>query len=239
VFRAGTPVALAASFTDAPNDTHTCSVVWDDGTDETYPPNPGRTCDRTHTFAHPGMYTIKVKVTDDDGGVGSADVMVIVYDPDAGFATAAGQIDSPASGEITSPLGALANSAAQGSAHFTFNPKYLPGDSGPVPSGGKVNFRLGSDFQLGSTGLEWLVVTPDDKVAVKGVATVDGRAGDYGFVLYAYDADPDRYRLVVWPLADGPIPAGNLTYDNRRGASFDLDQADPQAITSGSIQVHN
>ncbi len=232
VFRAGTPVALSASFTDASaNDTHTCSVNWDDGANETYPPNSGRTCDRTHTFAHPGMYTIKAKVTDDDGGVGSADVMAIVYDPDAGFTTAAGH--------VTSPPGALKDSAAQGVVHFNFNPKYLLSDSGPVPSGGKVDFRMGDEFQLNSTRLEWLVVTPDDKVAVKGVGTVANRPGEYGFLLYAYDADPDLYRLVAWPLADGPIPAGNITYDNRRGKSFDLDEADPQAITTGSIQVHN
>lgn len=236
VFRAGTPVALTASFTDpGANDTHTCSVTWDDGTDETYLPGSGNSCDRSHTFTRPGMFTINAKVTDDDGGVGSATVMVIVYDPDAGFATAGTQIESPP--------GALAGEQATGRAHSEFNIKYRPGENGPEPSGGKVSFRFDGHFDLDSTSAEWLVITPDDKVAIKGVATVAGRPGDYGFVLYAYDAEPDRYRLVAWPLASGSNPdeAGRdaLTYDNVRGGSFDLDEANPQPTTGGNVTVHH
>jgi endonuclease/exonuclease/phosphatase family metal-dependent hydrolase len=235
VFRAGTPVALTAAFTDpGSNDTHTCKVDWDDATTETYQPGAGRTCDRNHTFAHPGMFTIDVSVTDDDGGTGTGSVMVIVYDPDAGFVTAGTQIDSPA--------GALADAPnATGRAHSQFNPKYRPNEQGPVPSGGKVDFRLGSDFDLRSTALEWLVITPDDKAAIKGVGTVAGRSGEYGFVLYTYDAEPDRYRLVAWPMATGTNPddADVLTYDNGRGASFDLDEAEPQPTAGGSVNIHH
>jgi endonuclease/exonuclease/phosphatase family metal-dependent hydrolase len=237
VFRVGTPVSLTASFTDpGANDTHTCSVAWDDGTEETYLPGSGDRCDRPHTFTRPGMFTIDAKVTDDDGGVGSGTVMVIVYDPDGGFETAGIQIESP--------LGALAGEPLTvGPAHSEFNVQYRPGESGPAPSGGKVSFRFDGHFDLDSTSLEWLVVTPDDKVATKGVATVAGRPGNYGFVLYAYDAEPDRYRLVAWPLAAGSNPdeAGRdaLTYDNRRGASFDLDEADPQPITGGNLALHH
>jgi endonuclease/exonuclease/phosphatase family metal-dependent hydrolase len=235
VFRVGTPVPLTASFTDAANDTHTCSVAWDDGTEETYAPAAGNRCDRVHTFTRPGMFTIDAKVTDDDGGVGAATVMIIVYDPDGGSETAGIQIESPP--------GALAGETVIGPAHSQFNVQYHPGETGPAPSGGKVSFRFDGHFDLDSTSLEWLVVTPDSKVAAKGVATVEDRTGDYGFVLYAYDAEPDRFRLVAWPLASGSNPdeAGRnaLTYDNRRDASFDVDEADPQQISSGSIVVHH
>lgn len=61
----------------------------------------------------------------------------------------------------------------------------------------------------------------------------------YGFVLYAHDGEPDRIRLVVWDLAEGPIPGDTLVYDNARGADFDIDHADLQAIDGGSITVHN
>ncbi|MFD2351059.1 hypothetical protein ACFSTC_19590 [Nonomuraea ferruginea] len=84
-----------------------------------------------------------------------------------------------------------------------------------MPSGGKVSARLtGTDFDLDATGLEWLVITPDGKAAVKGKATVAGRSG-YGFVLYGHD-EPDRLRLVVWPLSQAPYPGGPPAYDNRR-----------------------
>ncbi|MEV4473939.1 PKD domain-containing protein [Nonomuraea sp. NPDC049504] len=231
VYRAGTQVDLAASFTDSgANDTHTCKVTWDDGAQESYAPISG-SCDRPHTFEHPGMYTIDVTVTDDDGASDNAEVMVVVYDPDAGFVTAGSTIQSPA--------GALSEDPAHtGKGSFQFNPKYKPHDDGPVPGGGKVSFGLAdSDLDLDATGLEWLVVTPDGKAAVKGTAKVGGDSG-YGFVLYGYD-DPDKLRMVVWRSSDGPVPGNNLVYDSNRGTSYDLDQAEPQAITSGSVQVHH
>ncbi|MGW6500253.1 endonuclease/exonuclease/phosphatase family protein [Nonomuraea angiospora] len=231
VYRAGTPVELAASFADAgSNDSHTCKVAWDDGTSDSYVPAQ-ESCDRTHTFAKAGMYTIKLTVTDDDGGVGAAEVMVVVYDTDAGFITAGASFASPAGALAADP-----DSAGRGS--FQFNPMYKPGDDGPVPGGGKVRFDLaGIDFNLDATELEWLVVTQDGKAATKGKGTVSGRPG-YGFVLYGYD-DPDKLRLVVWPLSAGPIPGETLTYDNRRTAGYDVDVAEPQGLASGSVQIHS
>ncbi|GIH80616.1 hypothetical protein Plo01_70450 [Planobispora longispora] len=230
VHRAGTPVRLAAGFTDpGANDTHTCEVEWDDGASDSYAA-ARQACDRTHTFASAGMYTIKLTVTDDDGGSGAAEVMVVVYDPDAGFVTSGARIDSP-TGALTGDPGHT------GRGSFQFNPKYRPHDEGPAPGGGKVSFRLaGTDFDLDATELEWLVVTRHGRAAVKGEATVSGRTG-YGFVLYGYD-DPDKLRLVVWPLSDGPVPGGTPTYDNRRTAGFDLDAAQPQDVSGGNVQVH-
>jgi hypothetical protein len=231
VFRAGTEVRLVMAFTEpGANDTHTCRTDWDDTSVSSYVP-VDLTCRTTHTFAHPGMYTIKTRVTDDDDGTGDAEVMVVVYDPNAGFATGAGHLMSPAD--------ALEDGTGAGRAHFQFNPSYRPHDTGPVPSNGKVSYSIQeTDFVLDSDALEWLVVTPDDKVAAKGTGTVDGQGG-YGFVLYGYDADPDAIRLVVWPLAAGEYPTTDLLYDNRRGGGYDLDVADPQPIDNGSIQSHN
>ena len=90
----------------------------------------------------------------------------------------------------------------------------------------------GTDFAIDSDRLEWLVVTPDDRLAVKGT-TADGR----GFVLYGYD--PGRVRVVVWDLTTGPYPVRSKLYDNRPSLEYDLDLADPQAITAGAVQVHH
>lgn len=59
----------------------------------------------------------------------------------------------------------------------------------------------------------------------------------YGFLAYGYD-DPDKLRIVIWPLADGPVPGSTPIYDNRRPAGFDIDIAEPQAITGGNVQLH-
>ncbi|MFG1948761.1 PKD domain-containing protein [Nonomuraea sp. NPDC048826] len=208
VFRAGTPVPLTAGFTDrGTNDSHTCEVVWDDGDTDRYAADGS--CDRSHTFAAPGMYTIKVQVADDDGASDTAAVMVVVYDPDAGFVTGSGSFEG---------------------GRFALNPQYGPHDEGPAPGHGRLKATL-PDLAIGSTALEWLVVTPQGGAAVKGVS------GDHGFVAYVTD-EPDRFRLVVWRLSDGPYPDGDTVHDNREGASYDLDQADPPPSGNGSIRIH-
>lgn len=208
VFRAGTAVPVTAPFTDAGADTHTCAITWDDGSTDSFAGSGS--CDRSHTFAHAGMYTLKVQVTDDDDGSDSATVLVIVYDPDAGFVTGGGN-------------------TADG--HFTLNPKYLPQER----LNGKVTYSSG-DLSVRSTELEWLVVTGYGKAAAKGTAEVNGEAG-YGFVAYAVD-DPGNLRVVVWKLSDGAYPDGTVVHDNNAGASYDLDAADPPKIRTGSIKIH-
>jgi hypothetical protein len=72
-------VSFAASFTDAgANDTHTCTVDFDDGS----PVTPGTivdgTCAASHPFTVAGVHDVLVTVTDDDGGAGTDVVRVVV-----------------------------------------------------------------------------------------------------------------------------------------------------------------
>jgi hypothetical protein len=232
VYRVGDPVTLTAPFHDpGSNDTQTCVVDWDDGGEKDTYPATASGCDRTHTYPHAGMYTIRLTVTDDDTGADNSVTLVVVYDPDGGFATGGGFLDSPA-GALTS------RPDATGKLHVRLNPKYHSRDTGPAPSSGRVavsSTEVG--FRLDSTALEWLVVTPDGKVAVKGTGTVDGQDG-FGFVAYGFD-EPDAFRLLVWPLSTGDIPGEATVYDNRPGGDYDVDLADPQDLAGGSINVHH
>lgn len=90
-------------------------------------------------------------------------------------------------------------------------------------------------LDFASSSLSWLVVTPDHKVTLSGKCWVNGKPG-YGFVLYGYA--PDRYRLVVWGLAEGDYPATTKVYDNRPSTEYDLDRADPQRIDLGLITMY-
>lgn len=80
VHAAGASVALSAALGDpGTNDTHTCSIDWGDGT---VAPGTvgGGTCTGDHAYATGGLYTIAVVATDDDGGTGSDEIDVVVFD---------------------------------------------------------------------------------------------------------------------------------------------------------------
>ncbi|HEX6686452.1 MAG TPA: NucA/NucB deoxyribonuclease domain-containing protein [Candidatus Limnocylindrales bacterium] len=229
VYRVGTSVPVKATFTDAANDTHTCEIGWDDSS-TSYFVAQNHACETTYVYTQAGMYTVEVRVTDDDGATATAKTLIVVYDPQGGFATAGAHYFSEA-GALRSSTG------ASGKMRVEMNPQYQQNEAGPSLSGGRVSLNFdGGAFALQSTRLDWLVVTPDAKVAVKGEGTVNG-VGGYGFVAYGYD-DPSKLRVVVWSLADGPNPGSSSMYDNRIGGDYDLDLANPQVLDGGSLQVH-
>jgi len=241
VFKAGAAVNLTAPFTDpGVLDTHTCSVVWDDGAAADTYAAEAHTCNRRHTFAHAGMYTITVTVTDDAGAADTATTMIVVYDPEAGFVNADGAFDSAAGAWATQP-------GTSGSMNVHLAANYYHSDT---VTGTARAYLANTNLRLdaGNKGVEWLVVTPDGKVAARGKATINGRPG-YGFVYYGYDGcrtgragqcqpGDDRSRLVIWPLSSGDHPGNSPYYDNRPAAGYDVDVTEPQGITSGAVTIH-
>jgi hypothetical protein len=227
----GTPVSVNTTFTDAGvGDLHTASVRWGDGatTAAALTESGGAgSVQATRAYTVPGIYTITVSVTDDDGGVGSSSFeYVVVYDPSGGFVTGGGQIDSPAGAYAADPT-------LSGTANFAFVSKYQKGAS--VPSG-NTSFRFhDADFTFNSTSYDWLVVNGGTKATYKGLGTVNG-GGNYAFILSMVDGDttnsPDRLRLKVWNRATGAI-----VYDNQFGAADDAVAS--TAILHGSITVSN
>ncbi|MER5210332.1 DUF2599 domain-containing protein [Streptomyces sp. NPDC002838] len=205
VHRVETDVPVSASFTDpGSNDTHTCKVTWDDGSTSAFPAKDD-SCDTSHVYDHAGMDTIAVEVVDDDGGKDSAERMVVVYDPRAGLASGAGTLDDG--------LG------------FTALAKYPSADS-TVPAGA-VSLSVPTETgrrTIVSTDLDWLVITPDAKAALKG------RSATHGFLGYL---ESGRFRGVTWPLSQGDTPPAAPSYDSTPGASWDLDEAQPKPLRTG------
>ena len=149
-----------------------------------------------HTYDAPGIYTVTVQITDKDDGVGSAEAAsyVVVYDPDGGFVTGGGWIDSPAEACPSICAG------ASGKANFGFVSKYKKGQS--TPSGEtEFNFKAG-DLNFHSASYDWLIVA-GPQAKFKGVGTIGG-TGDYGFMLSAVDGkltgggDADKFRIKIW-----------------------------------------
>lgn len=123
-----------------------------------------------------------------------------------------------------------------GRANFGFVSKYLPGRQTPD---GSTEFR----FQMGNLNFHsndqiWLVIA-GYKAQYRGTGTVNGAAG-YNFLLTAYDGDlmtprqADKFRIKITTATGGTV-----IYDNRIGASDDIDSANPEDIAQGSIVIHS
>ncbi len=226
-----TSVNTSANFTDAGTpDTHTAVWDWGDSTTSAgtvTETNGSGGVTGNHIYTTVGVYTIKLTVTDDDGGSGeSMFQFVIIYDPNEGFVTGGGWIDSP-SGAYT------ADTSLTGRANFGFVSKYQQGASVPT---GQTEFQLKvASFNFHSTTYDWLVIAgPNAKY--KGSGTVND-SGDYAFMLTAVDGQTiggggiDRFRIKIWNKSTNEV-----VYDNQMSDGDDANATD--AIEAGSIVIH-
>lgn len=230
----------SATFTDPGLlDTHT--ALWDWGDGNTSPgiveeTGGSGTVTGTHTYTMTGVYTARLTVTDDDGDSDeSAFRYIVVYDPEGGFVTGGGWIQSPEGAYTLDP-------SLTGKANFGFVSKYKKGAN--VPTGNtQFQFKV-ADLKFHSDTYQWLVVS-GARARYKGVGVINGE-GEYKFLLTAVDADinpndsigVDRFRIKIWVEDD----QGNETvvYDNGLGAEDYPD--DPTVGTTeiggGSIVIH-
>ena len=154
-----------------------------------------------------------------------------MYDPDDGFVTGGGWINSPVDAcQLTA--GCI---GATGKANFGFVSKYKKGTQ--IPTGNtEFQFKAG-DLKFHSGAYEWLVVA-NHRAQYKGVGTING-GGNYGFMLFVIDAnltpstDVDLFRIKIWDKDNGDM----VVYDNELGGA---DDADPTTeIGGGSIKFHS
>jgi PKD repeat protein len=211
-------------------DTFTAKWTWDDGTNSSANlPAGSTTIPGTHTYKTPGIYTISLNVTDKDGGKDYAEAtsFVVIYDPNGGFVTGGGWINSPVGAYTKNPL-------LSGKATFGFVSKYQKGKTLPT---GNTEFQFHvANMNFHSEYYDWLVIA-GPKAQYKGNGTINN-AGAYGFMLTAVDGNVkdgggvDKFRIKIWNKTAGD----EIVYDNKMDAP---DDADPTtAIASGSIVIH-
>ncbi len=153
---------------------------------------------------------------DDGSGSGSSSEYIVIYDPDGGFVTGGGWIDSPEGAYIPDPT-------LSGKANFGFVSKYKKGAT--VPTGNtEFQFKAG-DLNFHCDSYDWLVVTGSNYARFKGLGTINGE-GDYMFMIWAGDDEPDTFRIKIWEEDDMGVET--VVYDN----GFD------QVISGGSIVIH-
>ena len=239
VYQIGSTVDFAGSFTDNAGDTHTAEWTFtSNGNSSTQPgvvDEINKTVGTSRTFDSTGVYLVSLTVNDNNGGSGTAttvnndlQAMVVIYDPNGGFVTGGGWIDSPAGAYRP-------NLSLTGRASFGFVSKYQNGAS--IPTGNtEFQFRA-ANFNFASASYEWLVIA-GARAQYKGSGTVNG-SGDYGFMLTAIDGqrngggDADKFRVKIWDKTNGEI-----VYDNQVGGDT-TDNASPNtALGGGSIVIH-
>jgi hypothetical protein len=163
-----------------------------------------------------GIFDLTLTVTD-PGDLSDFDTtFVVVYDPDGGFVTGGGWIDSPEGAYAPDPT-------LTGKATFGFVSKYKKGADIPT---GNTEFQFKTaNFNFHSDSYDWLVVTGSDYAKFKGSGTINGM-GDYKFMVWAGDGEPDTFRIKIWE--EDLLGNETVIYDNGMD----------QAIGGGSIVVH-
>jgi PKD repeat protein len=227
----GTITPVTVNFAGPLGLPHTVVISWDDTTSSTISVAAGvlTTSPVPHTYSAAGVYTVGVTVTNSCGSDTFLFKYIVVYDPNAGFVTGGGWINSLAGSYPDNPL-------LTGRANFGFVSKYKNGQSIPT---GETEFQFQvANFNFHSTVYEWLVVS-SFKGQYRGSGTING-VGNYGFLLTVTDGQVnggggvDKFRIKIWDKNNG----NGVVYDNRMGQPDDIDTADPQAIGGGSIVIH-
>jgi PKD repeat protein len=224
VVAVGTDINFTAVFTDPPPPA-VVNVTWSwgDGTEDTCywsECEKDGTTDNpvySHSYTDPGVYTVQAIVAYSSFQPDTPTLnYVIAYDPTGGFVTGAGWIDSQAGAYKL-------DDTLSGKATFGFVSKYKKGAT--VPTGNTEFVFEAGDLNFHSASYQGLVVTGRNYAQFKGSGTINGE-GDYRFMLWAGDAEPDTFRIRIWEEDE----RGNETdvYDN----GFD------QEIGGGSIVIH-
>ncbi|MCI0537654.1 MAG: PKD domain-containing protein [Verrucomicrobiales bacterium] len=224
----GTTATVTAQFAVADSGSgRTCTFQWGDGTEDAGIDASGTICSAMHTYADAGVYRVTVTATNDcDATDVAVHEFIVVYDPEGGFVTGGGWINSPAGAYALDP-------ALTGKANFGFVAKY--GHGANVPTGNtEFQFKAG-DLNFHGTAYDWLVVA-GAKAKYKGSGTING-SGDYAFMLTATDGQAsggdgtDRFRIKIWDKS-----GGGVIYDNQPGDSDDAEAT--TALGGGSIVIH-
>lgn len=224
-----TSVAVSAVFTDNCGP-QTAVWTWGDGTTSDGVVDAStKSVSGEHVYAVAGVHTVTLTVTDQAGLWGEQSFRyVVVFDPDGGFVTGGGWINSPVGAYTPDPI-------LTGKATFGFVAKYRKGAT--VPSGNaEFQFKAGN-LNFKSTSYQWLVIA-GARAQFKGWGSINGQ-GNYAFMLTAIDGQVsgggglDRFRIKIWQEATSTI-----VYDNQRDTADNAALGDATVLQGGSIVIH-
>lgn len=211
----GQPVNVGVEFSGPPY----ADVTWDWGDLESDTQSAAASpAAASHTYAEAGTYSVKLTVEYDGSSDSEIYEYIVIYDPDGGFVTGGGWINSPAGAFVSDP-------DLTGKANFGFVSKYKRGAAAPTGNT-QFNFKAGG-LVFHSTHYDWLVINQNGTNAqYKGSGTINGEGG-FNFMLTAMDLGSDgddTLRIKIWDDNEGE----EIVYDNGPG----------QALGGGNIVMH-
>ena len=173
----------------------------------------------------PGLYEICVRGYDEADNIGEpACTLWPVYDPEDGFVTGGGWIDSPENAYQPNP-------ELTGKAYFGFISKYKKGATEPD---GQAEFKFQmANMNFHSDTYDWLVITGSDYAKFKGEGLINEELAPnkntYKFLVWAGDNTSciglDTFRIKIWYEID---ETEIIVYDNGQDTE----------IEGGNILVH-
>ena len=170
------------------------------------------------TYTSAGVYTVRVTVSDEDGGTSSPAFVrhVIVYDPAGGSVTGGGWYSVAGQGNRK--------------AHFTFDAAF----QGTVPNGTATFWIPGAEMSFESTAIEMLVVS-GDRAQFWGTGMLNGAPARFRITATAGQANghngtPDAIRVELWDASGATV-----LYDTQPGAAQDAPVT--MSIDGGNIRI--
>ncbi len=194
---------------------------------------PG-TISGTKTYSGAGVYIVTVTVKQDNFPITHVDTKtfeyyVVVYDPNGGFVTGGGWINSPAGAYVRRTR------RSTGKANFGFVSKYKKGQSTPDGNtefqfqAGNMNFK--SD---GTTNGSWSPARRrSSRASARSTAAATTASCSPRSTATSKGSGADTFRMKIWNKNNGDA----VVYDNQIGAP---DRLHPTTtLGGGSIEIHD
>ena len=235
-FKVGSTVSFEGEFWDKAGNSHSGKWLIDENTTVkatvTEPSgNKNGKVTGSYKFTAPGVYKLQMNVTDQKGithytnTAGDLEAIVVIYDPNGGYAYGGGYYNSPAGALRSDPV-------ATGKASYGFTLNYFKNSTYPKGET-QFEFKVGN-FEFNALNFEYLVIN-NSMSQFKGTGKIIGGQSGVGFTMTVVDGQldgsgVDKIRMKIYNRSNGSI-----IYDNQPGAS---DGALPtQAVGANSIIV--